>query len=695
MAIVNEGTTTGSGSGTSVSLTSWTPGSNELVLVAVALRDETISPSLSGNGLTFVEVANVDNVQGQNGINLFRAMGSSPSTGSITVTLTGNSTPVFARAYRFSGVDTSGTNGSGAVEASATNAGPATDNDDMLQAVTTVTDDAWAVAFGTHRAGTFTTPAGETTLNINDTVGSGGDITTLSSWYEATTTAGSYQLGDTADLDSNRDWCMVVVSIKPAVGNSLITGSAAGVATVSGAATGKTSLVASSVGVATATAVITGWGYISGSAAGVATVSGSLATGLAGSAAGAATVSGVLSATVSIAGTADGAATVTAVLSAMLSITGTAVGAATVSGVLFDTSLIVIPPVDIGYNARILIADPQRKILSEVQFALEPVGWMINDFGTTTITAARSDTKATEDILRPGNWLYVEFDNGLPPWAGILQPGRKFTDDRIQVDVASAEHYLKRLHTDKGRYFKKASVGYIVSSVIGEANAAWGAGITIGEMWGGGSLHSPEYHLESLWDAIIGSVVERLEDCEFSLDPSLENGHIKLTANLRQQRGVLRPNVWLIQGHNLTEDEYHETDELVNHWLLAGDDLSGNGTGWGSSRLLDLATGVNQESIGQYGLWQSALVEQGIREQASLTEYSRYLIGETAVPRVMVCASTFNMAPAAFADYQVGDTVRLIAPTATFQPLDTYVRVIGREFDFADGVCQLALRMVV
>lgn len=353
-----------------------------------------------------------------------------------------------------------------------------------------------------------------------------------------------------------------------------------------------------------------------------------------------------------------------------------------------------IASTSIGYNARLLIADPSRKIMAEVQFAIEPISWLINDFGTTRITASRTDVNCTADILRPGNWLYVELDNGLPPWAGVLMPGRQFSSSAVSVEVTSAEHYLKRFHTDKGRYFAKATVGHIFTSVIGEANATWGMGVAIGEVWGGGTLHSPEYHLESIWSVVVDSITGRLENCEFCIEPTLRNGRIELTAHLRQQSGVFRPNVWFVQGHNLTEDEYKEVDELTNHWLLAGDDLNGEGTGWGAGRLLDVTNGINVESIGQYGLWQSSLIEQGIREQATLTEYARYLIGETATPKVMVCGSAVDKSPARFVDYKVGDTVRLIAPQATFAPLDTFVRVVGREFDFADGVCQVALSNV-
>jgi len=224
-------------SGSTLVLPSWTPAPNDLILVAVALRDETRSVSVSGNGLTFVEIANLDNAQAQTGVNLFRAMGASPTSGSITVTISGNTLPAVASATRFAGADISGTHGSGAVEAMATNAGPpVTDDDDMKVDVTTLTSNAWAYAAGTHRLATFTVPPGETALSINNTAGSSGDTTKLSTWYEAVATPGTVTLGADNDLNSVRDWAVIAVSIKPA-------NPAQGPVTVSGGITSGASIV--------------------------------------------------------------------------------------------------------------------------------------------------------------------------------------------------------------------------------------------------------------------------------------------------------------------------------------------------------------------------------------------------------------------------------------------------------------------
>jgi len=200
--------------GDTLTLPSWTPTANNPVLLAIAQRNETIAISVAGNSLTWTSIANVDNTQNEGGIALWRGRGASPTTGSITITVTGNLLPVVGIAQQFSGVDTTTDDG---VEAFATNAGPAVDDNDMLQAVTTISDNAWAVAGGWHRGNVnLTVPAGETAILVNVRAGTGGNITNADLWYQGPVTPpASTQLGDLNDLSAAVDWAMIVVSLKP------------------------------------------------------------------------------------------------------------------------------------------------------------------------------------------------------------------------------------------------------------------------------------------------------------------------------------------------------------------------------------------------------------------------------------------------------------------------------------------------
>lgn len=109
-----------------------TPSSNALVLVATeqarntatACTDNDVS-GITGNGLTWVNINKQcfsDAGAPTHTVELWRSMGASPSTGAITIS-TGGSTQIHMAwaVIECTGVDTSGTNGSGAIVQSAIN----------------------------------------------------------------------------------------------------------------------------------------------------------------------------------------------------------------------------------------------------------------------------------------------------------------------------------------------------------------------------------------------------------------------------------------------------------------------------------------------------------------------------------------------------------------------------------------------
>jgi hypothetical protein len=102
-----------------------TPTANRLVLAAIvntASGTPTL-PTLAGNGLTWVEILTVlfDVIATPTKrLTLFRALGASPSTGVVTITAA-TSTGWSWSVAEFGGIDTSGSNGSGAIVQSASN----------------------------------------------------------------------------------------------------------------------------------------------------------------------------------------------------------------------------------------------------------------------------------------------------------------------------------------------------------------------------------------------------------------------------------------------------------------------------------------------------------------------------------------------------------------------------------------------
>lgn len=211
---VEQTTQATTGSATSLLLPSWSIVAGEFLAVCVALRDDTVVPTVSGHGLTWVEELAQIGTDGQNACYIFRAQAAVNNTGQITISLPSNGDPVGAAGVRISGQQT-GDNGGDAIDDSNTDASPS-DNDDFLVDLTSVTDECVMFGWGTFRLATFTAPGGQTILqSVN--VGSSGDTTRSALWRlnGLKSPAGAQTLGGTASLDSNRDWCSAGLAIKP------------------------------------------------------------------------------------------------------------------------------------------------------------------------------------------------------------------------------------------------------------------------------------------------------------------------------------------------------------------------------------------------------------------------------------------------------------------------------------------------
>lgn len=181
------------------------PAANRLVLIAVYSRVSSgtpNTPSISGNGLTWENIATV--VAGtltNRKISLFRAMSASPSSGAITIDFAGQTqTECNWSVCEFSGVDKSGSNGSGAiVQSDAENQGsPITSFSLTMSAFGSQSNMAYGVVG--HATNEATTPgSGFTTIHDVSSTGNNQTIlteyklnepTVSASWATGTTGAG-------------------------------------------------------------------------------------------------------------------------------------------------------------------------------------------------------------------------------------------------------------------------------------------------------------------------------------------------------------------------------------------------------------------------------------------------------------------------------------------------------------------------
>jgi len=179
-------------SATSFTTASITPTSNRLILLAVASRVSgggNNVPTATGNGLTWQLVKTVKEAASWNMITLFRAMGSSPSTGAITIDFNAQTQlSAIWSVTEYAGIDTSGINGSGAIVQNATNTGVA---------VTSLT--ATLAAFSSTGNATY----GVMVSEVNSAITQGSGFTEI---HETNITDNSLESEWRNDNDTTVDW---------------------------------------------------------------------------------------------------------------------------------------------------------------------------------------------------------------------------------------------------------------------------------------------------------------------------------------------------------------------------------------------------------------------------------------------------------------------------------------------------------
>jgi hypothetical protein len=335
--------------------------------------------------------------------------------------------------------------------------------------------------------------------------------------------------------------------------------------------------------------------------------------------------------------------------------------------------------------ARLVVGDKNGTILDELEADILFANWRINKIGKCEFKIAAIDPKAIESNLKYGNRIFIDFENGLPDWGGIIDPPRAWDDGMIKVAAYSGEYLFKDRTTDKGRYFTNQTVGAIYEALILDANDVAATGVTIGSVYSGGKSHSPDYHFKGLLDIFQKSLVGRLSAFDFDMTPYLDAGKIKFLANLYEARGSTKTNIALIQGKNLGKVKLKEQGTIINSQVAAGE-----GTGWGNERLTANAQDI--VSIDEYGLREGAKIYGDVSIQATLDDHVDTSLAKSKDAFNIWTLEALDADPAGFASYEHGDIVALTAPDYGFGGTETTIRIMSREFEPGPGVCNLVVQ---
>lgn len=329
---------------------------------------------------------------------------------------------------------------------------------------------------------------------------------------------------------------------------------------------------------------------------------------------------------------------------------------------------------------RCSVFDRNGRLLAEIEPELQHAYWRLNNVGRAKFGLPYTDPKCTQDNLRPGNRLLLQFENGLPDWGGVIDLPRRRTSTGVVVTAYTGEWLLGWRYTKKGRYFSDQVPGYIFSTLISEENQEYPTGIIPYGYYGGGTERTVEYHYHQLLKRC--QDLAKLSGNDFLVQPRYTDGQLLFRAFWYERRGAdLSDKVTLIEDVN-ADIEMDEQGSIVNRVILVG-----AGSTWGSDRIDSIAEDANSRA--EYGYREWAEVQGGVTEPSTLDANAAELLDEMSYPRDRYSVYALNQAPALFSAYDVGDIVGLQAFLSSSEFYsETDVRLIAREWT-PYNVCRL------
>lgn len=313
---------------------------------------------------------------------------------------------------------------------------------------------------------------------------------------------------------------------------------------------------------------------------------------------------------------------------------------------------------------------------------ISDVTWRLNQGGSATLRIKRGSPAFAREILEPGARIYVGFDNGLPAWGGVLDLPRTWSPGMVQIKAYTIERLLEFQMTAKTRSFYGDVAGGIFSQILTEVDQRASIGITLGQkIWLGGGPHFPRYHFrDAMW--VINESIRAMETCDYRFVPYLNDGRIMFRAELHELLGNdKRETAALSEGANVAEATLTEQGDVVNRVAVVG-----SGATWGERSVI---WGTEETSRRRFGLREAMIAPADVTQEATLGRYAENAIRESTYPHTLAALAVADVAPARFADYDVGDIVQVVLPSLGFDGYDAPMRIVARGFDPWSGKCEL------
>ena len=334
-----------------------------------------------------------------------------------------------------------------------------------------------------------------------------------------------------------------------------------------------------------------------------------------------------------------------------------------------------------------IVGDKFGNILGEIHPQFDTFSTILNGIGRTKMVISKNSTDFVPSLLAKGNTLYVTFDDGTPPWGGVLDLPYVWGEGEVTINCYESPYRFKTRVTDKTASFYGLSAGTIFRLVLTREENQSPMGLNMGSIWEGGDPHYPVFHHTSIWDVLDYSL-RQMERCDYTFVPYITENTIKFRANFYQIAGEDKTfKSKLAEGRNAgTVTDVEERGNIINAHYAIGD-----GSVWDETRLVMVTEDL--KSIAMYGRRETSAMYSGTSMAAMLIMQGRNVIRLNSQPRVIFRCPVTNNEPGDFSSYTLGDTVACSLPSYGFDGFYDSVRIIGRDYNPNTGVCELALEV--
>jgi len=295
--------------------------------------------------------------------------------------------------------------------------------------------------------------------------------------------------------------------------------------------------------------------------------------------------------------------------------------------------------------------------------------WRLNEYCPNEFYIPYNVTGCTETNLAIGNFITVEFDNGLPMFGGIIDFPRRRNSDGVSITAYNAERLFETMDIELN--IGAATPGAIFAAAIDAMNEVDPTGIVMGNVYAGGSELPTGFRAQNAWNIITSTA--RNSGNEFYVYPDYENGLLTFRANWYAKMG--RDVTHLVRLDDSDIENLNEQGPVYTRVIVYG-----SGASWSDKNDSGPVESDNPKLYGLKRQLQEVLATTNLQSQIDAIAARRIAQYQEPSHRISATLSAYD---SRLHDFFIGDTVKVesfVAGGDDWAIFDDY-RVYAISFD--------------